>query len=233
MTTSSTESTSQPGYEPNPALTPLVDIPVDPVPGVLRIENSTREDTQPIIMDMLRSVYPHDQVFGDFCPVNAYIAAPAQDVFDYLADTRSLEEWTYSLRGFTETEEPGLWLSYDRLGDSTQCFCRTVAHPEAWTVDYHCAWDQGAHLWMIYLMRVVDAQVVLNKPGSVVTWINCKHPFYDENPYPDTAPAGRKVWVGDFWDMFSAGHQLEMDNLKAICEYRAANGLPIKPEWMK
>ena len=59
---------------------------------------------------------------------------------------------------------------------------------EARTVDYHCAWDQGKHLWMIYLMRVVDAQVVLDKPGSVVLWTNCRHPFYDDNPYPETAP---------------------------------------------
>ena len=86
---------------------------------------------------------------------------------------------------------------------------------------------------MIYLMRVVDAQVVFGKPGSVVLWTNCHHKFYDENPYPDTGPPGRKVWVGDFWEMFAAGHRLELDNLKAIAEYRAAHGLPITPEWMR
>ncbi|MBP1159782.1 SRPBCC family protein [Rhodococcus sp. PvR099] len=211
----------------------LSDITEDEIPGVLRIENSDRDATTPIIMDMLRSVYPHEQVFGQFCPVNAYIAAPPRQVYEYLADTRCLEEWTYSLRGFTEADETGLWVSQDRLGDQTKCFVRTVTDSGAMTVDYHCAWDQGQHLWMIYLMRVVDAEAVLNAPGSVVLWNNCHHPFYDENPYPETAPADRPVWVGDFWDMFSAGHQLEMDNLKAICEYRAAHGLPIKPEWMK
>ncbi|KAA0024998.1 SRPBCC family protein [Antrihabitans cavernicola] len=214
------------------ALPALSDIAEDVIPGVLRIENSDREATTPVIMDMLRSVYPHDQVFGPYCPVQAYIAAPPRDVFDYLADTRSLEEWTYSLRGFTPTETPELWQSFDRLGDQTKCFAKTVFNADAMTVDYHCAWDQGEHLWMIYLMRVVDAQVVLNKPGSVVLWNNVHHPFYDENPYPETAPANRPVWVGDFWDMFSAGHQLEMNNLKAICEYRASHGLPIKPDWM-
>lgn len=210
----------------------LSDIPVDPLPGVLRIENSSKQDTEPIIIEMLRSVYPHDQIYGQYCPIQAYIDAPPRDVYEYLSDTRSLAEWTYSLRDFTETDESGLWECRDRLGEETKCFCRTDSHPEAMTIDYHCAWDQGEHLWMIYLMRVVDAQVVLNKPGSVVTWMNCKHPFYDENPFPELAP-GRPVWVGDFWEMFSAGHQLEMDNLKAICEYRAANSLPIKPEWMK
>lgn len=101
------------------------------------------------------------------------------------------------------------------------------------TVDYHCAWDQGRHLWMIYLMRVVDAQVVFDKPGSVVLWVNCHHPFYDENPFPGTAPPERPVWVWDFWDTFAPGHQIELDNLTAIAEYRHRNGLPLTPEWMR
>ncbi|MEU6579753.1 SRPBCC family protein [Nocardia sp. NPDC046763] len=215
------------------ALPALSDIPEADVPGLLRIENSDREATTPIILDMLRSVYPHDQIFGDFCPVQGFIAAPPRELYEYLADTRCLEEWTYSLRGFTETEEPGLWVSHDRMGDSTRIYTRTVANPDAMTVDYHCAWDQSDHLWMIYLMRVIDAQVVFDKPGSVVLWTNCHHPFYDKNPYQDTAPDKRKVWVGDFWEMFSAGHQLELDNLRAIAEYRASHGLPIKPDWMR
>lgn len=67
-------------------------------------------------MDMMRSVYPHDQIFGQYCTVNDYIDCPPDDLFEYMADTRSLEEWTYSLRGFTPTDEPGLWLAHDRLG---------------------------------------------------------------------------------------------------------------------
>lgn len=171
-------------------------------------------------------------MFGKYCTVNEYIDCPPDEVFRYLSDTRSLEEWTYSLRGFTPTDEDGLWLAYDRLGDSTEIYTRTVAHADARTVDYHCAWDQGKHLWMVYLMRVVDARTVLDVEGSVVLWTNCHHPFYDENPYPETAPADRVPWVGDFWDMFAAGHQLEMSNLKAICEYRWANNLPVTPNWM-
>jgi hypothetical protein len=184
-------------------------------------------------MEMMRSVYPHDQVFGEYCTVNDYIDCPPDELYAYLSDTRSLEEWTYSLRGFTPTEEPGLWLAYDRLGSETEIYTRTVANPDARTVDYHCAWDQGKHLWMIYLMRVVDAQLVLDKPGSVVLWTNCHHPFYDRNPYPDAAPSERPVWVGDFWDMFGAGHLLELKNLKAIAEFRHHQGLPVTPAWMR
>ena len=212
-------------------IAPLPDLPAD-LPGLVRIETSDRHTTTPIIMDMLRSVYPHDQVFGKYCTVQDYIDCPPDEVFRYLSHTRSLEEWTYSLRGFTPAGEPGLWLAYDRLGDTTEIYTRTVAHPAAMTVDYHCAWDQGKHLWMVYLMRVVDARTVLDVDGSVVLWTNCHHPFYDENPYPETAPADRVPWVGDFWEMFSAGHQLEMSNLKAICEYRWANDLPVTPMWM-
>lgn len=204
-----------------------------PLEGVTRIETSSRMQATPVIMEMMRSVYPHDQVFGQYCTVNEYIDCPPDELFAYLSDTRSLEEWTYSLRGFTPVDSSGLWLAYDRLGEETEIYTRTVANADARTVDYHCAWDQGEHLWMIYLMRVVDAQTVLNKPGSVVLWTNCRHPFYNHNPYPETAPEGRPVWVGGFWDMFGPGHQLEMQNLKAIAEYRHHNGLPITPDWMK
>jgi hypothetical protein len=100
----------------------------------------------------------------------------------------------------------------------TKIYTRTDANPEARTVDYHCAWDHRSHLWMIYLIRVIDAQPVLDRPGSVVLWTNCHHPFYDHNPYPETAPAGRPVWVGDFWNTFGAGHLLELKNLKATAE---------------
>jgi hypothetical protein len=33
--------------------------------------------------------------------------------------------------------------------------------------------------------------------------------------------------------MFGAGHLLELNNLKAISEYRHRNGLPVTPIWMR
>ena len=142
----------------------------DPIDGVIRIETLSAGQATPIIMEGMRSVYPHDQVFGEYCTVNDYIDCPPDELFDYIADTRSLEEWSYSLRGFAPTEEPSLWIAYDKLGAPNEkqkgspIFTRTVANREARTVDYHCAWDQGAHLWMIYLMRIVDAKMVFDKP---------------------------------------------------------------------
>ena len=80
---------------------PALDDIADPIDGVVRIETSPREKATPIIMEMMRSVYPHDQVFGEYCTVNDYIDCPPDELFAYLSDTRSLEEWTYSLRGFS------------------------------------------------------------------------------------------------------------------------------------
>ena len=50
------------------------------IDGVVRIETSPRENATPIIMEMMRSVYPHDQVFGEYCTVNDYIDCPPEEL---------------------------------------------------------------------------------------------------------------------------------------------------------
>jgi hypothetical protein len=62
----------------------------DPIEGVTRIETSPREKATPIIMEMMHSVYPHDEVFGQYCTVNDYIDCPPDELFAYMADTRCL-----------------------------------------------------------------------------------------------------------------------------------------------
>jgi hypothetical protein len=199
---------------------------IDQLPGVNRIENCTKEKMTSLAMEMTHAVYPHDQVYGQYCSVQGYVNCPPEKAYEYLADVYTLQEWTYSLRDFA-TSEDGLVIATDRIGGATKIYVRTVANRQAMTVDYHCAWDQGDHLWMIYLMRVVPAELVLGRPGSVIFWSNCRHPHYDCNPFPEKAPPGRKVWVGDMWPFFYAGHQIELDNLKHILEFRHANGRPM------
>ena len=163
-------------------------------------------------------------------PSTDYVDCPPDELFDYMADTRCLEEWTYSLRGFTPTEEPGLWLAYDRLGSETKIFTRTVANRDAMTVDYHCAWDQGKHLWMIYLMRIVDAQVVFDKPGSVRAVDQLPSPVLRPQPRirRPRRPSGR---CGSATSGTCSAPAIcsELKNLKAIAEYRHHNGLPVTP----
>jgi hypothetical protein len=115
----------------------------------------------------------------------------------------------------------------DGLG--TPIYCRTESNRRALTVDYHCAWDQGNELWMIYLNRVVPAEVVLRRSGSVVVWTNCRHPYYSKNPFPHLSNDSKRTWVGELWPFFFAGHTIELQNLKGILEHRHRAGLPIGP----
>lgn len=197
------------------------------IPGLVRAENVSREEVLGRLADETHAVYTHEHQYGTYCTLEEYVDCPPEVVFGYLRDTTNLAEWTYSTRGFEKTDQPGLWRGEDTLGDNTVIYARTVSNPEAMTVDFHCAWDQGDELWMVYLMRVVPAALVLGTSGSVVTWTNCRHANYAANPYPELSPAGRAGWVGDLWDLFYAGHKLELTNLKRILEYRHANGIEI------
>lgn len=196
------------------------------IPGLVRCEKFDRQALGELITELAHTVYPHDQIYGEFCTVQAHIDCPPEDVFRYMADPYSLLEWTYSVRELRPTDRADLFVGVD--SGRTPIYCRTVSHFAALTVDYHCAWDQGDELWMVYLNRIVPAEVVLKRPGSVVLWTNCRHPYYDRNPFPELAE-DRREWVGDWWPLFYAGHTLELANLKAILEYRHRCGLPIGP----
>jgi hypothetical protein len=202
---------------------------INQIPNVRRFENFSKDEMTALAMDLTHGVYPHEDVYGSYCTLEQYIDCPPEAVFEYLADVRCLEEWTYSMRDFAETGRKDLYVSYDKIGGKTRIYTQVKAVPGSLTVDYHCAWDQGDELWMIYLMRVVPAELVLKKRGSVVLWTNCKHPYYERNPFPERAPEDRKIWVGDLWHFFYAGHDVEMQNLKAILEHRHAHGQPVRP----
>lgn len=199
------------------------------IPDLLRNETVDRDELSANVFEMTHAVYPHEKLYGQYCSIQEYIDCPPGDVHKYLSNVHSLSEWTYSTRSFAGTDSEGLYVGIDVLERDTKIYCRVVSNPEALTVDYHCAWDQGEDLWMIYLMRVVPAELVFGKSGSVVFWSNCRHPNYDHNPYPDSVPSADRVWVGEFWDLFYAGHTVEMNNLKRILEHRHANRLPIGP----
>jgi hypothetical protein len=198
--------------------------------GLKRFEKMSRDELLGLAMEMTHAVYPHQKIYGEYCPIQIYIDCPPEKVFEYMANIHSLSEWTYSTRDFKESDIPGVHVGVDKLDENTKIFCKVEAHAHknALTVDYHCAWDQGNELWMIYLNRIVPAELVLKKPGSIVFWQNCKHPYYENNPFPNLAPKDRP-WVGEIWDLFFAGHTVEFENLKRILEFRHKNNLPIGP----
>jgi hypothetical protein len=199
------------------------------IEGVKVIENTDKNEMGGLMADITHAVYPHDQIYGDYCPIQSYINCPPEKVFEYMSNPYCLSEWTYSMRNFQKVNDQGLFVGKDKIGDGADIYFKVVAHKEALVVDYHCAWDQGEDLWMIYLNRIVPAELVLKKPGSVVFWQNCRHPYYAKNPYPEKSRPGAP-WVGQFWDFFYAGHTVELENLKRILEYRHSHNLPMIPE---
>jgi hypothetical protein len=198
------------------------------VPNLVRCEQFDREALGERITEMTHTVYPHDQVYGPFITIHAHVDCPPEKVFAYMANPYSLLEWTYSVRELHETSDPEVLVGVD--SGRTPIYCKTVANREALTVDYHCAWDQGHELWMIYLNRIVPSELVLKKPGAVVIWTNCRHPYYGKNPFPELSRDPNREWVGDWWPLFYAGHRIELENLKAILEHRHRRGLPVGPD---
>lgn len=199
---------------------------LDGIEGLIRTETNDRAALGAEITELTHTVYSHDQVYGAYCTVHAHIECPPERLHAYMRDPYSLLEWTYSVRQLHDTGRDGLLVGVD--AKDTPIYVRTVSHAGAMTVDYHCAWDQGDTLWMIYLCRVIPAELVLARPGSVVTWTNCHHPYYDANPFPELGPPERE-WVGEWWPLFYGGHSIELANLKAIAEHRYRRGLDPGP----
>lgn len=197
------------------------------IPGLIRCEQYDREAMAEQLTELTHTVYSHEQVYGEFITVQTYIDCPPEGVFDYMANAYSLLEWTYSVRRLRPSSKPSVLVGVDSI--DTPIYVKTVSCREALTVDYHCAWDQDEELWMVYLNRIVPAELVLKRPGSVVIWTNCHHPYYDANPYPTLNPDPKRTWVGDLWPVFYAGHAIELANLRAILEARHRAGRALGP----
>ena len=197
------------------------------IPGLIRCEEFDRDALGERLTEMTHTLYPHEQVYGQYCTIHAHVACSPERVFAYMANPLSLMEWTYSVRELVPTAKPDLLVGVD--SGRTPIYCKTIANSQALTVDYHCGWDQGEELWMIYLNRIVPAEAVLKQPGSVVIWTNCRHPYYQKNPFPALNRDPKRDWGGDWWPLFYAGHSIELHNLKVILEYRTRHGLPVGP----
>ena len=114
---------------------------------------------------MTHTVYPHDQVYGEYCTVQAHIDCPPAKVFAYMAEP--VQPARVDLQRPRACGRPG---RDDLLvGVDARRHANLLPHRRATarrcTVDYHCAWDQGDELWMIYLNRIVPAERVLGDPA--------------------------------------------------------------------
>ncbi|MEV4435800.1 hypothetical protein [Streptomyces sp. NPDC049555] len=198
---------------------------------LIRCENTDADEIYKLMVGMTKETYSHEEIFGSFSSLGEHINVPYDVVFDYLADIHSLEEWSYSMRDLQHVGG-GLYRGQEAIQPDTEIFIRvdTMKGPEHGTVLWPCAWDQGHELWMRYYFTVIDATRTLRRPGTVVLWTNCRHPYYDREvtDVPEYITAGRartdRYWVGDIWPQFDAIHKVEMANLKRILEHRFATG---------
>lgn len=204
-------------------------ISVSEIPGLYVCEQYGIPDISNKLQEMTKEHYKHDEIFGDFCHLGEYIHCPVDMAYEYCANVYSLEEWCFSLRNFRHIGG-GLYKGDEALANDTEIFIRAEAYPDSRVVDYPCAWDQGDELWMRYYFRFIDAMPTIGKPGTIVLWTNCQHPYYNRetaHPVPEYIRqqinrADRK-WVGDIWKYFDAIHKIEMKNLKIILEHRYQN----------
>jgi len=199
------------------------------IPGLYTCEEHDIPDVMAKLEEMTKETYSHEEIFGNYSHLGEYIHCPVDMAFEYAANIYSLEEWTFSLRSLKHVGG-GLYKGIEYLAKDTSIYVRSEAYRDCRVVDYPCAWDQGDELWMRYHFRFVDAMPTLRKPGTVMLWTNCKHPYYDRsvtnvpNYISDARERTDRNWVGDIWPYFDAIHRIEAMNLKAILEYRFANG---------
>lgn len=204
---------------------PTNGIGLDQISGLYLSEQYSVEEIQKKLISETKESYSFDEVHGTYCNVDEVIDCSVEDAYRYAANVYSLEEWTYSLRD-VKPEGNGLYRARENLAPNTDIYVRVDCHDKARCVDYLCAWDQGKELWMRYYFRFVDAMPTFGRQGTVMMWLNCKHPYYDRanGDVPQHIKQGQnrtdRPWVGDFWKLFVAGHQMEAQNLKKILEHR-------------
>lgn len=193
---------------------------LDNIPELFRCESVPKGAATDTMMQLTKELRTGNGATNDVYTVHQHIDAPPDTVYNYLLDINSVEEFTYSLRNFHRDENSGLYVGLDATEPETKVYLRIHGNPEVRTVDYESAFDQGTDLWMVFCGRVLSADHVQQRSGSLVSWTIWRHPYYARNPYPELAPNRARTWPGSFWPLFYAMDVLELRNLKYILEYR-------------
>lgn len=213
-------------------------IPITRIPGLVSCEFFSRDETVAMMLEQTKPSYSHDEIFGQWQHLGLHIDCDVQDAFDYAANVYSLEEWTTSIRNFEPVEGTGnVYRGFDKWGGdpdsvdewgggATSNYVRIESHRETGCVDILSAWDQWDELFLRIHLRFLDAQAAMGRPGTMMLWSMFKHPYYEGGP--DAPPHIReaiarpgRMWVGEFWKVFPAGHAIEANNMKLILEHRA------------
>src|SRR5262245_10522000 len=76
-------------------------IPVEKIPNLHTCErvDFSKEETVRAVFKK-KETYTHDELFGRQVFFSGFIEVPVDNVFDYISNVYSLEEWTCTLRNF-------------------------------------------------------------------------------------------------------------------------------------
>jgi hypothetical protein len=73
-------------------------IPLERIKGLHRAEQYSLDESAARCERETKEKYSHEEIFGKWCNVNAFIDVPVDFAFAYVANIFSLEEWTYNVR---------------------------------------------------------------------------------------------------------------------------------------
>lgn len=203
-------------------------ISVDRIKGLYRAEEHSRDETKERFDRETKERYSHDEVYGKWWNVNNFIDVPVDYALAYGANVYSLEEWTHGIRNLKHVGN-GIYEGKDLSAPHTEIFVKSEPHHDARAVDYHFAWDQREELWIRHYLRFIDSKPALNRPGTILSWLSCKHPYYDRKSpnqpgfVKDAQSKKGREWIGDHWRQSYAWHKIEADNLRYILEHRYHN----------
>lgn len=155
-----------------------------------------------------------DEAHSEFVNVHGFAEnVPIEKAWDYISDIRTLEEWTMSVRNIRPMPDLNgrkRYQSEDILAPGGEIYFLENKIPESRTVE----WWVGHHpedIWMYYCMRVLDGELIMGRPGSVVTWVNFAHANFQ-----------RHEMLAKGFRLMPIAHGIERDNLMKILVHRFA-----------
>lgn len=141
---------------------------------------------------------------------SAYIAAPPQQIVDYLADLRKRDEWTLFSRMHRQVDEStwvGTASGYQR---PLYHHVKRADYGSFQGIELHCGFEQGVyhHVYPVFVFPARYVDPAEQEPGAYLHWVS----FVD--------PARRTPMIAEG---IHAAHTVECRALKAVLERGAGS----------
>lgn len=181
---------------------------------LVRIETVDNDDMNEQMVEQTHAVYPHAVIYGASFTLEKTIEATVDDVFKFLQQTASIEQWSYAYRLDKKTNGDSGVIFFDTVTQQ-HWHCQITIYAKANVIDlrWHSAVDDS--LLIHESIRIIDTQSAFNKPGTVLLW-NCSHA-----PPQNNAKNLSTMPCSDYWQQIPARRKIEINNIKTILEHQA------------